>query len=98
MIADARIASTAYAVPPSVETVGAVMERERARIETALAPLGEQARKKALEGLGLSRVHVCGSTQPYDLILEAASAALAEAGLSGPNVHLIIDYSTMPGE
>ena len=74
------------------------MERERARIETALAPLGEQARKKALEGLGLSRVHVCGSTQPYDLILEAASAALAEAGLSGPNVHLIIDYSTMPGE
>jgi 3-oxoacyl-[acyl-carrier-protein] synthase III len=97
-IPDVRIASTAYAVPPCVETVEAVMERERTRIETALAPLGEQARKKALAGLGLSRVHVCGSKQPYDLIREAAAAALAEAGLGGPDIHLIIDYSTLPGE
>jgi 3-oxoacyl-[acyl-carrier-protein] synthase-3 len=92
------IAATAYTVPPSVESVEAVMEREKARIEAALEPLGQHARTKALEGLGLSRVHVCGAKQPYDLVLEAATAALHEAGLRGCDLHLIIDYSTLPGE
>jgi 3-oxoacyl-[acyl-carrier-protein] synthase-3 len=95
---DVRIASTAYATPPDVETVATVMERERARIQKALAPLRAQARKKALEGLGLSRVHVCGRKQPYDLVRAAASAALKEAGVAARDVHLIIDYSTLPGE
>ena len=98
MIHDARIVSAAYAVPTDVETVDAVMERERDRIDAALAPLGEHARNKALAGLGLSRVHVCGRKQPYDLILEAASAALAGAGLRAQDIQLIIDYSTLPGE
>jgi 3-oxoacyl-[acyl-carrier-protein] synthase-3 len=74
------------------------MERERARIETALEPLGQRARTKALEGLGLDRVHVCGAKQPYDLVLEAARSALEEAGLRACDLHLIIDYSTLPGE
>jgi len=98
MVADVRMAAAAYAVPPGVETVEAVMQRERIRIEAALAPLEEHFRKKALEGLGLSRVHVCGATQPYDLVREAASAALAEAGLEAPDIHLIVDYSTLPSE
>lgn len=98
MIDDVRIVSAAYAVPPDVETVAAVMEREKNRIDAALAPLGEQARNKALAGLGLGRVHVCGRRQPYDLILEAASAALADAGLRGQDIQLIVDYSTLPGE
>ena len=68
------------------------------RIETALAPLGKQARRKALAGLGLKHVHVCGREQPYDLVREAASAALSEAGLEAQDVRLIIDYSTLPGE
>jgi 3-oxoacyl-[acyl-carrier-protein] synthase-3 len=51
-----------------------------------------------MEGLGLSRVHVCGKGQPYGLVKEAASTALAEAGLEPRDVHLIIDYSTLPGE
>ena len=93
-----RIASAAYAVPPGVETVEAILERERTRVETTLAPLSPLARRKALEGLGLSRVRVCGVKQPYDLALEAASAAIAEAGIAPRNIDLILDYSTFPGD
>ncbi|MGP8174390.1 MAG: 3-oxoacyl-[acyl-carrier-protein] synthase III C-terminal domain-containing protein [Terracidiphilus sp.] len=93
-----RIASAAYAVPPGVETVEAILERERTRVETTLAPLSPLARRKALEGLGLSRVRVCGIKQPYDLALEAASSAIAEAGIVPRNIDLILDYSTFPGD
>ncbi|MGA2084217.1 MAG: 3-oxoacyl-[acyl-carrier-protein] synthase III C-terminal domain-containing protein [Terracidiphilus sp.] len=93
-----RIASAAYAVPPGVETVEAILERERTRVETTLAPLSPLARRKALEGLGLSRVRVCGVKQPYDLALEAASTAIAEAGIAPRNIDLILDYSTFPGD
>jgi 3-oxoacyl-[acyl-carrier-protein] synthase-3 len=93
-----RIASAAYAVPPDDEAVEAVLERERTRVETTLAPLSPQARLKAIEGLGLSRVRVCGGKQPYDLVLEAASTAIAEAGIKARDINLILDYSTFPGE
>lgn len=93
-----RIASAAYAVPPDDETVEAVLERERDRVRTTLAPLSPNARQKAAEGLGLSRVRVCGGRQPYDLVLEAASTAIAEAGITGQDINLILDYSTFPGE
>jgi 3-oxoacyl-[acyl-carrier-protein] synthase-3 len=93
-----RIASAAYAVPPDGETVEAVLERERDRVRTTLAPLSPQARQKAAEGLGLSRVRVCGSQQPYDLVREAAAAAITDAGITGPDINLILDYSTFPGE
>lgn len=93
-----RIASAAYAVPPGVETVEAILERERTRVETTLAPLSPLARQKALEGLGLSRVRVCAVKQPYDLALEAASMAIAEAGIVPGNIDLILDYSTFPGD
>jgi 3-oxoacyl-[acyl-carrier-protein] synthase III len=93
-----RIASAAYAVPPGEEAVEAILERERDRVETTLAPLSPRARQKAAEGLGLSRVRVCGAKQPYDLVLEAASTAIAEAGIKGKDINLILDYSTFPGE
>lgn len=93
-----RIASAAYAVPPDDEAVEAVLERERTRVETTLAPLSPQSRQKAVEGLGLSRVRVCGGKQPYDLVLEAASTAIAEAGITARDINLILDYSTFPGE
>jgi 3-oxoacyl-[acyl-carrier-protein] synthase III len=93
-----RIAAAAYAVPPDDEAVETVLERERDRVETTLAPLSPQARQKASEGLGLSRVRVCGRKQPYDLVLEAASTAMAEAGIAGQDINLILDYSTFPGE
>jgi 3-oxoacyl-[acyl-carrier-protein] synthase III len=93
-----RIASAAYAVPPDSEAVEAVLERERDRVETTLAPLSPKARQKAAEGLGLSRVRVCGAKQPYDLVLEAASTAIAEAGITEKDINLILDYSTFPGE
>ena len=93
-----RIASAAYAIPPGDEAVEAILQRERTRVETTLAPLSPQARLKAMEGLGLSRVHVCGDKQPYDLVLEAASRAIAEAGMAAKNIDLILDYSTFPGE
>jgi 3-oxoacyl-[acyl-carrier-protein] synthase-3 len=93
-----RIASAAYAVPADDETVETVLVRERDRVETTLAPLKAKARQKATEGLGLSRVRVCGPKQPYDLVLEAASAAIAEAGISAQDINFILDYSTFPGE
>jgi 3-oxoacyl-[acyl-carrier-protein] synthase-3 len=93
-----RIASAAYAVPPDVEAVETVLQRERTRVETTLAPLSPLARQKATEGLGLSRVRVCRAKQPFDLVLEAASSAIAEARITTNDINLILDYSTIPGE
>lgn len=93
-----RIASVAYAVPPDIESVESILKREQARVERTLAPLSPLARQKALEGLGLSRVHICGAKQPYDLVLEAATAAITEAGIKPRTIDLIVDYSTFPGE
>ncbi len=93
-----RIASAAYAVPPDIETVEAVMARESARVESVLAPLDPRARERARQGLGLTRVRVCGSKGPFDLALEAASAALQEARTPPQDLDLIVDYSTFPGE
>jgi 3-oxoacyl-[acyl-carrier-protein] synthase-3 len=93
-----RIAAAAFSVPSEEESVETVLERERARVETTLAPLSPKARQRATEGLGLGRVRVCGSKQPYDLVLEAASAAMTEAGITGQDIDLILDYSTFPGE
>jgi hypothetical protein len=70
-----RIAAAAYAVPPDEENVAEILERERLRVETTLAPLTPLARQKALDNLGLSRVRVCGAQQPYDLVLQAATEA-----------------------
>jgi 3-oxoacyl-[acyl-carrier-protein] synthase-3 len=98
LINNVRIASAAYAVPPDDEAVEAVLERERTRVEATLAPLSPQAKQKAVEGLGLSRVHVCSGKLPYDLALEAASTAIKEAGITAQDIDLILDYSTFPGE
>jgi 3-oxoacyl-[acyl-carrier-protein] synthase-3 len=93
-----RIASAAYAVPSDGESVEAILARENERVQATLAPLSSKARQKATEGLGLSRVRVCGGRQPYDLVLEAASAAIVEAGITAHDINLILDYSTFPGE
>jgi 3-oxoacyl-[acyl-carrier-protein] synthase III len=90
------IASAAYAVPSESESVDAIMAREDARVQAALAPLPERSRHRATEGLGLNRVRVCGSKQPFDLVLEAARAALHEAAISPQHLNLIVDYSTFP--
>ena len=93
-----RIAAAAYAVPPDDEAVAEVFEREQIRIERALAPLSPESRKKAIEGLGLNRVRVCGENKLYDLVLEAASKAIVEAGIKGRDINLILDYSTWSSE
>jgi 3-oxoacyl-[acyl-carrier-protein] synthase-3 len=93
-----RIAAAAYAVPPDDEGVDAVLERERTRIQTALSPLSPESRQKAIQGLGLNRVRVCGEKKLYDLVLEAASKAIAEAGLTARDINLILDYSTWSSE
>jgi 3-oxoacyl-[acyl-carrier-protein] synthase-3 len=93
-----RIAAAAYAVPPDDEAVEAVLERERTRVETTLSALSPESRRKAVDGLGLNRVRICGDKQLYDLILEAASRAIAEAGITGRDINLILDYSTLSGE
>jgi 3-oxoacyl-[acyl-carrier-protein] synthase III len=93
-----RIASAAYAVAPDDEAVEAVLEREQTRIEAALSPLSPESRRKALEGLGLKRVRVCEEKKLYDLILEAASKAIAEAEITARDINLILDYSTWSSE
>jgi 3-oxoacyl-[acyl-carrier-protein] synthase III len=93
-----RIAAAAYAVPPDDEAVAEVFEREQIRIERALAPLSPESRKKAIDGLGLNRVRVCGENKLYDLVLEAASKAIVEAGIKGRDINLILDYSTWSSE
>ena len=93
-----RIAAAAYAVPPDDEAVEAVFERERTRVETSLSPLSPEARRKAMDGLGLNRVRICGDKQLYDLVLEAASKAIAEAGITTREINLILDFSTWSSE
>jgi 3-oxoacyl-[acyl-carrier-protein] synthase III len=93
-----RIAAAAYAVPPDDEVVEAILERERIRIDAALSPLSPESRQKAIEGLGLNRVRVCGDKQLYSLVLEAASKAIAEAGITAQDINLILDYSTWSSE
>jgi len=89
-----RIAAAAYAIPPDDEAVDAVMVREQSRIERALSPLSPESRKKAIEGLGLNRLRVCAENKLYDLVREAASKAIAEAGIKARDINLILDYST----
>ncbi|MGA9977236.1 MAG: 3-oxoacyl-[acyl-carrier-protein] synthase III C-terminal domain-containing protein [Candidatus Sulfotelmatobacter sp.] len=93
-----RIAAAAYAIPPNDEAVEAVLERERTRVETSLSPLSPESRRKAVEGLGLNRVRICGNQQLYDLVLEAATKAIAEAGVTARDVDLILDFSTWSSE
>ena len=93
-----RIAAAAYAVPPDDEAVEAVLERERARVETTLSALSPESRQKAVEGLGLNRVRICGGKPLYDLILEAASKAIADAGITARDINLILDFSTWSSE
>jgi len=78
--------------------VEAVLEREKDRIEAALSPLSPEYRRKAIEGLGLKRIRVCDEKKLYDLILEAASKAIAEAGITPREINLILDYSTWSSE
>jgi 3-oxoacyl-[acyl-carrier-protein] synthase-3 len=93
-----RIAASAYTVAPDDEAVDAVLQRERSRIETALSPLSPESRQKAVEGLGLNRVRVCGENKLYGLVLEAASKAVTEAGIKPRDINLILDYSTWSSE
>jgi 3-oxoacyl-[acyl-carrier-protein] synthase-3 len=93
-----RIAAAAYAVPPDDEAVEAVLERERTRVETSLSPLSPESRRKAIEGLGLNRLRICGDKQLYELVLEAASKVIAEAGIAARDINLILDYSTWSSE
>lgn len=93
-----RIAAAAYAVAPDDEAVEAVLEREQCRSEAALSQLSPESRRKALDGLGMKRVRICDQEKLYDLILEAASKAIAEAEITPRDINLILDYSTWSSE
>lgn len=93
-----RIAAAAYSVPPDDEAVEAILQREQTRIDRALSPLSPESRRKAVEGLGMNRVRVCGENKLYDLVLEAASQAICEARVTGRDINLILDYSTWSSE
>ena len=93
-----RIAAAAYAIASGEEAVDDILEREWARIDSVLSPLSAESRQKAIAGLGLNRVRVCGDKQLYDLISEAASKAIAEAAIKARDINLILDYSTWSAE
>ncbi len=93
-----RLAATAYELPATVETAASIMERERERVESALAAVSPPLRSRTLAKLGIARVRCCGSQDPYELMARAARAALDEAGVAGELVNLIVDFSTLPGE
>ncbi|HEY0308320.1 MAG TPA: 3-oxoacyl-[acyl-carrier-protein] synthase III C-terminal domain-containing protein [Acidobacteriaceae bacterium] len=96
---NACIASAAYAVPSGMEMVDEILRREHTRVTAALEPLPSLARQKAVDGLGLTSVRVCDAdTQPYNLVLQAASQAIADAGIKARDIHLILDFSSFPGE
>ncbi len=92
-----RLAGAACELPPDVETTAEIMQREQQRVESALAGVGPRVRERAIAELGIDRVRVCGSREPYELMIRAARVALDEAGVSGRQVDLILDYSTLPG-
>ena len=93
-----RLVASAYDLPPTVETAASILDRERERVQSALAAISPALRSRATSELGIERVRSCGSLDPYGLMLRAARAALAEAGLAAERVDLIVDYSTLPGE
>lgn len=93
-----RLAAAAYCLPPGVETVASILDRERDRVASALNAVGSVLRGRVLAELGIERVRSCGSSDPFDLMVGAAHNALGEAGIDGDGVDLIVDYSTLPGE
>ena len=98
MNTNVRIAAAAYAIASGEEAVDDILARERARINSVLSALSLESRQKAIAGLGLNRVRVCGDKLLYDLILEAASKAIAEAAIRPRDINLILDYSTWSAE
>ena len=93
-----RIAAAAYAVPPDEENVAEILERERLRVESTLAPLTPLARTKSP---GQSR------TQPGARLRRPATLRPGAtgrndghrvAGIAARDIDLILDYSTFPGE
>ncbi len=93
-----RLVATAYDLPPTVELAESVIRRESARVACALEAVSPALRSRALAELGIERVRCCGSRDPYELMLRSARTALAEAGIRGEDVDLIVDFSTLPGE
>jgi len=93
-----RLAATAYALPPTSETVQSILEHERDRVAAALEAVGPELRRRALAELGIERVWTCDGLDPYVLMRLAADEALAKAGVPGQAVDLIVDYSTLPGD
>ena len=93
-----RIAASSYALPRRSVPAAEVMEEEAGRVAEALRPLSAALRRRVCEQLGIARVRVCEGDSPYPLALEAASSAMARAGIKPCEIDLVIDFSTLPGE
>lgn len=93
-----RIASAAYVLPDEEASVATILNAERERVATALAPLSARSRQLAAENLGIARVRVCGAQKPCELALEAAREALHRAGVSPRDLGFLLDFSTFPGD
>ena len=93
-----RLAGAAYALPDGVLEAAAVLDRERERVDAALAAITPSLRRRVETGLNIRAVRVCGPGQePFRLATSAAREALTRAGLAPRQVDLVIDYSTLPG-
>jgi 3-oxoacyl-[acyl-carrier-protein] synthase III len=93
-----KIVSSAYVLPAGFADIESILLSEKTRIEAAMAPLSNKLRERILDNLGVHSVRTCEQEQPYDLALRAAAQAIDQAGMRPPDVDLIMDFATLPGD
>jgi len=91
-----HIASTAFTLPETSKTVEDILQDERNRVEDIFKSWPPEKEQEVLNELGIKRVRVCKSGEPYGLALDAALQAAKEAKVDPKDLDMIIDFSTFP--
>ena len=89
------ILAVGLSLPENAESAQSVMKRESARTESQLAALSEDFRARLLSNLGLDTVLCDSETPSRDRGAQAARRAIEAAGITGKQLGLIIDFTTL---